>query len=213
MARARHVIWDWNGTLLDDVEHSVEILNGLLLEHDLPEVGLERYREVFDFPVRTYYERVGFNLAEVDFDQLATTWLSRYMAGFHRCRLRSDARAALDAVAEIDVAQSVLSASEQGRLDTQLSAHDIAGYFRGCVGVPDHRGSGKLERARAWLYELKLDAREVVLVGDTAHDLEVAQALGSRCVLVLGGHHDERKLNATGNVSVVHSLLGVLDCL
>src|SRR5262245_43055202 len=51
-----HVIWDWNGTLLNDVTHAIDTINFLLEPRGLPLMSIERYREIFGFPIRRYYE-------------------------------------------------------------------------------------------------------------------------------------------------------------
>lgn len=56
-----HIIWDWNGTILNDVDHAVAMMNTLLVEHNLPLIDREYYREIFDFPVLHYYQKLGFN--------------------------------------------------------------------------------------------------------------------------------------------------------
>jgi phosphoglycolate phosphatase len=74
------VIWDWNGTLLDDVALSLSIVNELLFEHNLPRLSRERYGEIFDFPVRLYYERAGLDLTLVNFETISGEFCSRFEA-------------------------------------------------------------------------------------------------------------------------------------
>lgn len=46
----KHIIWDWNGTLFDDVDICVDNINWLLKKYNLPEITKEKYREIFTFP-------------------------------------------------------------------------------------------------------------------------------------------------------------------
>ena len=52
MERTKHVIWDWNGTLLDDAVLCVEVMNVVLARRKLPPLTAERYADRFRFPVR-----------------------------------------------------------------------------------------------------------------------------------------------------------------
>ncbi len=74
-----HVIWDWNGTLLNDVPHAVETINFMLEPRGLPLMNIERYREVFSFPVRRYYETLGFDLQAESFAHLCDQFVDRFM--------------------------------------------------------------------------------------------------------------------------------------
>lgn len=56
------IIWDWNGTLFNDIDICIESINLLLFERGIDQIDKKRYLEVFDFPVRDYYERIGFDL-------------------------------------------------------------------------------------------------------------------------------------------------------
>ncbi len=61
MEKVKQLIWDWNGTLLDDVRMCVNVMNVLLDKYALPELTCEKYKQVFDFPVKDYYANLGFD--------------------------------------------------------------------------------------------------------------------------------------------------------
>ena len=55
-----HAVWDFNGTILDDVEAGILAVNRLLSERGLPTIsGREDYYRVFRFPIRSYYEALA----------------------------------------------------------------------------------------------------------------------------------------------------------
>ena len=106
--------------------------------------------------------------------------------------------------------QVVLSASEQAMLDEQLAHFVLTGYFEEVLGLTDFYGRSKVQRGLAWLAASGLEKENAVMVGDTDHDLEVANALGIRCVLFSGGHQPREKLAATG-APVIDDLRSLLD--
>ena len=191
-----HVIWDWNGTLLDDVELVVDIMNGLLTPRRLQPLDVARYHEVFTFPVQDYYERLGFDFAREPFAELAIEFMSSYLERWPEADLRHGAREVIGALAERHVGQSMLSAAEAELLHAATTHFGLAEVMSHRVGIGDHHAVSKVDEGRAHLAEL--DAERVLLVGDTEHDAEVAEEIGVDCVLLEGGHMSRARLLATG---------------
>jgi len=202
-----NVLWDWNGTLLDDADHAVSVMNRILVDHDRPAICVDRYRELFDFPVRTYYERLGLG-DDATFEGAARRFVDEYAAGAESCGLRVDARSTLEALVGAGVSCSILSASEQEPLEELVRHFALEDVFDHACGLTDHYAHGKIEVGRDLLLRTGADPSRTLMVGDTAHDHEVADALGIDCVLVLGGHHSEAKLRATG-AQVIEGLSGL----
>ncbi len=196
--RYQHVIWDWNGTLLDDVGMVVDVMNGILDSRGLPTIGRSRYLDVFDFPVRDYYERLGFDFELEPFESLAKAFVGEYETRWRGCSLRFGATDALASLTAEGISQSVLSASENGRLQGYAAHFGIAESFERLVGIGNTHAASKLEEGRRWMRELDSDPSRVVLIGDTVHDYEVARDLGIDSILVEGGHQPRHRLTATG---------------
>jgi phosphoglycolate phosphatase len=194
--RYRHVIWDWNGTLLDDLDLCIEVMNGLLCRRGLPLMDRARYHALFDFPVRHYYERIGFDFTRDSFEAISVEFITAYDARRWECRLHAGAAEALAAVRAAGLTQSVLSAYRHETLCEIVAHFGIDGHFTRLLGLDNIYAHSKAALGRAWLAELALPPREVLLVGDTLHDLEVARELGVDCVLVATGHHPAERLRA-----------------
>jgi phosphoglycolate phosphatase len=194
----KHIIWDWNGTLLDDAWLCVEIMNGGLLRRGLPPLTLERYQEIFDFPVIDYYRRLGYDFTRETFEAAGTEFIVEYEKRKVECRLQPAAAETLGAIRDAGIAQSVLSAYKQDSLDEIISHFGLRGCFAKLVGLQDHYASGKIENGRRWIAETGHEPREVLLVGDTVHDCEVARAMGTDCILIHCGHNSLPRLQACG---------------
>lgn len=194
----RHVIWDWNGTLLDDAALCVSVMTGVLTRRGLPPLTAERYAEAFRFPVREYYRDLGFDFEREPFEVVGTEFIEGYAAREAGCGLRHGALETLQGLARHGKTQSVLSASQQGRLEQQARRLAVHPHFDALVGLDDHFAHGKVDVGRAWLQRSGVDPRTTVLIGDTDHDVEVAAALGVRCLLVPSGHQSPERLRASG---------------
>lgn len=194
--RYRHIVWDWNGTLLDDLDTCVGVTNGLLTRRGLPPLDRARYHDVFDFPVRDYYARLGFDLRGDAFERLSVEFIAHYDALRWDCRLQPGAEETLAAVTRAGATQSILSAYRQETLHEIVDHFGLRLHFVRMLGLDNIYAQSKAALGCAWIAELGLPPAEVLLVGDTLHDLEVAQKMGVDCVLVASGHHPAARLRA-----------------
>lgn len=192
------IIWDWNGTLFDDVDICIESINLLLAERALQPLALEKYIEVFDFPVKDYYQRIGFDFSKEPFEVPANQFIDHYFSRVGKAKLHHAAKAVLNYFADNDFTQLVLSASEQQKLTELLMTFNIDTYFRRVAGLDHDYATSKTDLGIGMLKALNIDPSTVCLVGDTVHDYEVANALGCKCVLVSNGHNAVRRLSETG---------------
>ena len=193
------MIWDWNGTLLDDMQVCLDIMDRILARRDLKPIGaLERYRAIFTFPVKDYYALAGLDLEGEDFLDLAEEYMSDYRAHERDCPLVPGARETLEALNAVGARQILASASRQDDLERQVHAHGLDGAFSAVLGMSDDLGGGKAGLAAGYMRREGLAPEGALFVGDTVHDFEVAQSIGCRCVLIAGGHQSVERLNATG---------------
>jgi len=202
--RLQHVIWDWNGTLLDDTQAGVNAINVMLAARGLPQIDVPYYREVFGFPVINFYRAIGFNIEQENWDAVAREFHDLFLAD-PSIRLHADAAHALSLIRQSGIGQSVLSASEQSILSAMLEAFGVSRYFDGIFGVDNLYGHSKLELGHALLKRLGLPPDSVLMVGDSLHDHEVAVALGARCLLIAHGHQSYARLARSG-APVLHRL-------
>ncbi len=192
------LVWDWNGTLLDDTQASVDALNVQLVQRGLSPITLAFYREHFSFPVRPFYALCGMDLEHEDWDALAQGYHDAYHA--QPTALNEEAVAALTLARESGVRQIIVSALRQDYLDAATERFGIRGFFDAVVGSDNLDGASKLDHARAFFARAASDHPELkppfVCIGDSFHDKEMADALGARCILFGGGSHAPARLAA-----------------
>ncbi|HJN93214.1 MAG TPA: HAD hydrolase-like protein [Dehalococcoidia bacterium] len=209
VSRYRHVVWDWNGTLLDDVDVARGVVDKMLRRRGLAGLSVERYHAIFDFPIEDYYVKAGFDFEVDPFPRLADEFHAGYRPRWSECRLHTEALGVLEWLAVGEVRQTVLSASHQPALEEQVEFFGVQDHFAELVGIDDHHGGSKVAQGQRWLQAAEESAGEVVLVGDTAHDFEVAREMGVDCILVADGHQPRERLEECG-VPVVDSLAELL---
>ena len=208
----QHIIWDWNGTLLDDTWLSIKAINILLQRYKLPQINVCNYRDTFMFPVKQYYEKIGFNLLEPSFRQLSSEFIDEYKARMFQLHLHAGSKRVLKLIDGLGCSQSLLSAAHQKMLNTLTQYLEIRPFFQKIIGLENHYATSKLEVGQAWMNELHIDPRNVVLIGDTVHDHEVAQNIGVDCVLVAYGHNSYARLVKTG-AQVFDNITELESCL
>lgn len=198
MSAITHIFWDWNGTLLDDAWLCLDVMNGMLKRRRMPEMSAERYREIFDFPIVNYYNRIGFDMERESFEALGKEFMDTYELRRREASLYRDTLSALEAARAHTFGQSILSAYRHETLVTLVEEHGLRGFFHDLHGHDHIYPTGKTPQGRKALEQMELDPAEAVLIGDTVHDAEVAAELGMKCVLVPGGNQPEARLKAAG---------------
>jgi len=195
--KASHIIWDWNGTLLDDTQACVNSINVLLSKRGVPTIDVPRYRDIFGFPVIDFYRRINFPLASEDWSLVAREFHDVFLADT-TFKLQSSTVETLKRIQSLDIGQSILSASEQSILDQMLAGYGIRSFFSHVCGVNNLYGDSKVAIGHQLLARVTLPKESVVIVGDTLHDVEVAHALGVSCVLIAQGHQSRIRLEQAG---------------
>lgn len=192
------VIWDWNGTLLDDIRLSIDSTNILLKDRGLPLLTVERYKSIFDFPVIDYYKKLGFDFDKEPFAIPAKQYTDSYHSNEDRASLFDDVTETLSHIKTAGYRQLVLSAMEDSKLNKMVAAAGISDYFDGIYGICDDYAKEKVSLGKQVVEKLKLNPLECVMIGDTLHDAEVAERCGFDCILFSGGHVARHRLEQKG---------------
>jgi phosphoglycolate phosphatase len=206
----KHIIWDWNGTLFDDAWLCVEIMNAMLVRRGLMRITPEEYENLFDFPVRNYYKRLGFDFQMEPFEKISDEFIEHYMKRLSECRLRPGTREVLAYGWRKGLNQYILSAMKHDTLNDLVTRFKLQTFFKDVVGLSDHHARGKIAIGRAWLDKQGLDRGTIVMIGDTVHDFEVAQALDIAFIPIHSGHHSRERLTATG-FQLLPTLMALYD--
>lgn len=200
------IIWDWNGTLLDDVTICLESINAMLEERGLNILTREMYRRIFTFPVIDYYRIAGFDFEKENWETVAMEFMKRYFDKLTRSKLFPDVNHLLEYFSQRGYRQVILSAMEQEALTASVTERGIGIHFQQITGIDNHYAAGKSGNGQAMLVKHSLAAINTWFIGDTLHDADIARELGCGCLLVANGHQDRERLEKAG-VPVLNSLM------
>lgn len=190
-----HIIWDFNGTILNDIQTGIDAVNVLLERYHKPRIeSITEYKKTFGFPVINYYDSIG--LERENFARYAPEWVTEYNLREPDAPIFAGVTDVMDYFAENGYPQYLLSATEREMLAKQVDRLGIGGYFTELVGQDTIEAHGKVGAAKLWAERVRPESP--LFIGDTIHDFEVAQAIGADCVLLAWGHQDRARLESTG---------------
>lgn len=204
------IIWDWNGTLLNDLDFCISTINVLLKKRELPILNRNSYKEVFSFPVKEYYKAVGFDFEKEDFSVPAKEFIDLYDGNVNKCKLHPSAIDVLNHFKNHGFRQFVLSAMKQNMLEKTLQQNKIFHFFEGVAGLNDHYAVSKIERGKQLIRQFEIKPEYSWIIGDTIHDFEVAEQLGTKCILIADGHQSVERLEKT-KMPVIQKLSDLID--
>lgn len=203
----KYIFWDFNGTVLDDTRLCYDILIEMLKEEERPLVTFEEYLMIFTFPVQAYYAKV-YDLNKTPFSVLAHRFIDRYQPRSLDLKLHHhiiDVIKHFEREGKINI---LLSASETKNLHEQLKHYGIDHLFTHVLGTSDIYAKSKIEVGKAFMISHNINPKDVVMIGDTLHDAEVAKELGIQIILFNKGHQHPSRLQKYQNISDFRELIG-----
>jgi phosphoglycolate phosphatase len=201
-----YIIWDWNGTLLDDTQICVDAMNQILRERNMPFANLELYKNLFCFPVINYYKLLGFDFNKESFEKISIEFMSKYNELSKNAKLIKNAKQVLESYKNKGLKQYLLSASQINNLKTQIDFYKLTDYFTEIIGLNHIFATSKIEAGKSWLSKTGFSSEKIIMFGDTIHDYETAIELGCDIALIANGHQTKERLIQTG-ASVLNSIL------
>ncbi len=192
-----HILWDFNGTIINDVETGIISLNTLLSRRNMPTIdSIEQYHSVFTFPITKYYENVGFDFSIEPYDKLAIEWVRENEVNIRKAKLCKGAKEALQFFKNKNIPQIVISATEVNMLRGHIEHLGITYYFDEILGLDNIHAESKVKLGIAWLE--RHPGAVPLMIGDTVHDAELAREIGCDCFLCATGHQSLETISEAG---------------
>ncbi|HEU5156189.1 MAG TPA: HAD hydrolase-like protein [Streptosporangiaceae bacterium] len=208
-----HVVWDWNGTLFDDVEAVAAATSEIFAPYGLGPFDVDDFRAIYTRPIWVAYEKLlGRELEDGEWERLDAAWHDCYHRLMEQCRLAADARRTIDVLTAAGHSQSLLSMWRHEQLVPTIIRLGLADAFRRVDGLrlPEQAGGRKAGLLVRHLAGLGVDPADVIVIGDSADDAIAAREAGARAVLYTGGMTARASLELVG-VPVVNRLAEAVD--
>jgi phosphoglycolate phosphatase len=202
----RNIIFDWSGTLVDDLPAVLKASNFVLAQSGKPEMSLEVFRAEFALPFKKFYDR---HTPDVPMPQLE--------AWFH-----ASFKGVQDSVRELPHAREFLEFCRANKLRTFLLSTVHGDYFKAQCRVtgfdafldkPYTDVWDKRKKIHDILVENQLQPDETLFIGDMEHDIETAKHGGIHSCAVLTGYNTLEQLRAAKPDLIVEHLSELRDLL
>lgn len=210
-----HIIWDWNGTLLDDNDANLAALNQVCAQFGRPPVTLESWRAMFRRPlIPCYEELLGRRIDVAEWDRLNEVYADRYLELLPESPLAAGVPEVLRLWGQAGRTQSLLSMAGHEHVRELIIERELEAFFTRVDGrPPGAEHESKTEHLVRHVAEQGIDPAASVLIGDIDDDARAAEAAGARAILVTTGLMDRPRLEATGHpvVDSVAEAVAALD--
>ena len=209
----KYIFLDFNGTVLNDVDLCLNLLNEMLVEKGKKALNHEEYKNVFMFPIIEYYKKAGFDFVGYTFEELADYFIVEYR-NRHATEsyVFSDFKAFVDGLRSLEYKIVLCSASMKTMLLEQLKHFGIDDLFDDIIALSDHFAVSKLQLAKEYVKNHMIDFSKSYFIGDTTHDAEVGKECGLNVILVERGHQSKEVLE-TEKALIAKDFLEVLSYL
>ncbi len=209
--RYHNILWDWNGTLIDDAVTSLNCVNDMLKEMNKPLITLEQYYTYVETPIIGFYRHI-LTEDELDFGKVSKSFHEAYSNRINETKLADNALEVLKKLKENGAKQYIITATKEESARKLTIEYGANEFFDGIFGADNTLAESKVERALKFFNENNINPADTVFIGDTLHDLETANALGVDCILVTFGHQGKKIIESSGTVTA-NSLNEVLDII
>jgi len=202
--RYKHIFWDFNGTIIDDVHNALACVNDMLTRKGMKTITLKEYYDYVETPIVNFYYRI-LPPEEVVFSEISKAYHEDYARHLDETTLAAGAKELLEELKEKGAHQYIITSNFIGETLDLTKKFGIHHLFHEILGPDNTLAESKIERAKAFFDLKKINRNEAIFIGDTLHDLETANALGIDCVLVAYGHQG-KKLLSEHNAFTVETL-------
>ena len=209
----KYLFLDFNGTVLDDIDLCLNLLNDMLILKGHKAINLQQYKNVFTFPIIEYYKKAGFDFKNYTFEELADVFIVEYTRrNVTEAFIFSDFPYLVSCLKELGYKLVLCSASKKVLLLDQLKSFGILDSFDDVIGLDAHFAVSKLELAKEYVKAHNVDLENSYFVGDTTHDAEVGEACGLNVILIERGHQSREVLSQTKAI-ILNSFVELIEML
>ncbi|QVQ53319.1 HAD family hydrolase [Spiractinospora alimapuensis] len=196
----RHIIWDWNGTLLADNDANLAALNEVCAAFGVERVTLDHWRGMFRRPlIDCYEELLGTSLSPHKWETVNDIYHTHYIKHLASCGLTDGAPHVLRGWQSEGWTQSLLSMAGHDHVRAMIEEWELRSYFTRVDGRRfDTERDSKAEHLIHHLRGQEVDPKTAVLIGDIDDDARAAAEAGAQAVLVTTGLMDRERLRRTG---------------
>ncbi len=193
----KFIIWDWNGTLYDDLDISFGAINDMLAKRNMPPLDLATFLSYIDTPISRFYEK-AFDLSKETFEDLVGEYYAIYREYAESLPVPAELAETVRLLKNVGTCQVVVSGYEHAELLHLMKKWGVDGCFDSISGSGDRNALPKTERVREMIKKHGFSEKDCVIVGDTDQEYNAAKALDIDCIMVGWGHQPREYIRSFG---------------
>ncbi len=205
------ILFDFNGTLLDDQRHTLNVINEMRFENSLVPLTQRDYLSTFCFPIKDFYLKTGWCFKQKSFEEVSKEFIEKYYTAPLPSAFKG-LDSLFDELKESGYRLGVLSASKQDRLEAELLRLQITHHFEKIMGIENDLAQSKSHRLKR--FKEQESNSQIIIIGDTTHDAEIAKEHNCEVNLILSGHQNQEQFaEFASNTPIFSNLLSWKDFL
>jgi phosphoglycolate phosphatase-like HAD superfamily hydrolase/ADP-ribose pyrophosphatase YjhB (NUDIX family) len=195
----RNIIFDWSGTLVDDLPAVLDASNYVLRRADRPEMTLDEFRSEFCLPFTLFYDK---HIPEKSLTELEGWFHERFAQVQDSVCALPHAAEFLQFCREREIRTFLLSTVSRPYYEIQARETGFGDYIQ----TPYLNVWDKRKKIGEILSENQLHPEETLFIGDMEHDIETAKHGGIHSCAVLTGYNTVDQLRAAEPDVIVEHL-------
>ncbi len=212
------IVFDWNGTLLSDVEAAVFGANARMKYLNKPEITSKQYREAFEIPAVNTYINLGIDpkLLQTHHTELSKAFHDAYETRALKAKTRRGTREVLRYLDSRKIDKLIFSNHTVKGINIQLSRLKITNFFNTILANEDiftSHSSGKKHLLETYLKKQKYMPNEVMIVGDSPEEVNIGKELGLKTVAITGGFCTTSRLKDSKPDVLIHKLRDIINII
>ena len=206
------VVLDWNGTLLSDTNACMAADNHVIKYFGGNPVSLKAYRDTIIIPSNKFYAQHGCKMNQLvrESKKLGRIFHSFYEERAKKCRARKGTKEMLKWLHSNSIDSIILSNHTTNGIVFQLKRLKLDGYIREILANNELDTSmkerNKLKKLRDYVERNHYKKNEILIIGDSTEESEIAKRLGIQSALITDGYYSTKRLKKSKPDYIINNL-------
>ncbi|MEW6993667.1 HAD-IA family hydrolase [Colwelliaceae bacterium MEBiC 14330] len=207
MQHYKLVIFDWDGTLMDSIARIVSSMQAAAIQCYLQPPTDEQVKDIIGLSLPVGLSVLFPNNSKAQLDKMITQYKYQYIhVDTTPTPLFEHAKSLLNALTHENKLLAVATGKARQGLQRVFDMTETEHYFHASRCADEANSKPDPQMILSLLEELGIQPEHAVMIGDTSHDMAMAQAAGIDRIGITLGVHDKKVLNSYQPNAVVDSL-------
>lgn len=200
------VVFDWDGTILDSTGSITRAIRTACVDAGLADPGEGIASYVIGLGLQDALRHCAPGASDEQVVKLVESYRRSYLSTDHELSLFSGVVPLLEALNQTNIICTVATGKSRQGLNRAFDHSDTGRYFAASRCADECHSKPHPQMLIELMDEFNLEPHEVVMIGDTTHDLNMAKAAGTHAISVRSGAHPPELLKEIPHLESFHSI-------